>query len=406
MRPCAKIAHRPNPLARLRDCCAACPVGEQSDGAGREGDPSVAIVIETDAELLTPVEMARADALTIASGLPGSVLMENAGRAVADACLDLLAGGKRVAVFCGPGNNGGDGLVAARLLRDAGCEVRLGLLGPERRSAATPRGGRRLDRRRCSAGRGRTGRCRCCYRRALRGWPVARSRRRGQACGRADDAAGRPVVAIDIPSGIDGTTGAERGASPVATVTVTFFRASPVITSIPARPAEAFCWSATSASRLRCWRPSGRALASTGRQAGSHGIRGRRPTATSTSAAMRWCFRAARPIRVRHAWRRGRRCASERGWSRSSAGRCHGGQCRPSHGRDAAAGRWAGGSRRYLADAPECSGPRAGSRVGDATRALVEAALTTAPEQPDTNARRACVLDADALTASPATPRR
>src|SRR5665811_2236133 len=70
-------------------------------------------------ELLTNAEMAEADRLTIAGGRAGIELMENAGRAVADAAGALLQG-RRVVVVAGPGTNGGDGCVAARPLAERG----------------------------------------------------------------------------------------------------------------------------------------------------------------------------------------------------------------------------------------------------------------------------------------------
>src|SRR5450830_946874 len=75
-------------------------------------------------ELLTNAEMAEADRLTIAGGMAGIELMENAGRAVADAAGALLQG-RRVVVVAGPGNNGGDGFVAARQLAERGYAVRV-----------------------------------------------------------------------------------------------------------------------------------------------------------------------------------------------------------------------------------------------------------------------------------------
>ena len=78
-------------------------------------------------EVLTTAEMERADRLTIAAGTPGFALMLSAGQAVAETARDLVEDGP-ILVVVGPGNNGGDGFVAAAELAAQGREVSVSLI--------------------------------------------------------------------------------------------------------------------------------------------------------------------------------------------------------------------------------------------------------------------------------------
>lgn len=186
-------------------------------------------------EVLTTSEMERADHLTIAAGRPGFALMLSAGQAVAEAAMDLAEEGP-IVVVAGSGNNGGDGFVAAAELAARGREVSVVLLC-ERDSLQGDAAS------------------------AARGWKYPVLPFNPQALGKpaliidalfgaglnrpvrgepeemieAINANGAPVLAVDLPSGINGTTGFVMGAAVRATETVTFFRRKPAHLLLPGR---------------------------------------------------------------------------------------------------------------------------------------------------------------------------
>lgn len=187
-------------------------------------------------ELLTTAQTREADARTMQAGTPGYTLMQRAGAACADAAERLLAGRTRVLVIAGPGNNGGDGFVAARLLAARGRSVTVALLGD--------RAALRGDAAQAAAdwsglvhalGDADPGSAEVILD-ALFGAGLARDLdgEARQAVERVN-AAGRPVLAIDVPSGIDGDTGQVRGAAVRATATVTFVRRKPGHLLFPGR---------------------------------------------------------------------------------------------------------------------------------------------------------------------------
>ncbi len=191
-------------------------------------------MLKSTTALLDVHQMAEADRLTIAAGKSGEVLMENAGASVAREIVKRWSP-RRVTVLCGPGNNGGDGFVAARHLADAGWAVRLALLGPREHL----KGEARIHAARWS------GAVEPLVPAALDGAELVVDAIFGAGLSRALEgpaaeslaAAARqtaPIVAIDVPSGVMGDTGEALGAV-AAVLTVTFFRKKPGHLLLPGR---------------------------------------------------------------------------------------------------------------------------------------------------------------------------
>jgi NAD(P)H-hydrate epimerase len=180
---------------------------------------------------VTAKEMRRLDALAIRSGILSLTLMENAGRRVAEAAIRFLKrpSGKRVVVVAGKGNNGGDGLVAARYLKQRGARVEVLLLSGRdalRDDAKTNL--ERFERRK--------GIVRFPGRYDLKDLSKADlildaifgTGLSSEVAGEAAEAieainrSGKPVIAVDVPSGLDSDTGRIHVTAVRAALTVTF----------------------------------------------------------------------------------------------------------------------------------------------------------------------------------------
>jgi hydroxyethylthiazole kinase-like uncharacterized protein yjeF len=174
-------------------------------------------------EVLSVAQMNAADRFAMAAGVPGSLLMQRAGEAVARE-LERRWTPRPVAVLCGPGNNGGDGFVAAIALAQSGWPVRLALLG----SVAALRGDAKHHAQRW------TGNVESITPQVLEGAELVVDALFGSGLSRPLDSQltdmlsaaarrGLPIVAVDVPSGVMGDSGENLGAT-AAVCTVTFHR--------------------------------------------------------------------------------------------------------------------------------------------------------------------------------------
>ncbi len=174
--------------------------------------------------------MARVDAAAPGLGVPGITLMENAGRAVARAIQSRFRPCRTV-VLCGPGNNGGDGYVVARLLARDGWPVSVAAMAAPRAGSDAALAHARWRGPNVAFAREETARSDLTID-AVFG--AGLSRDLDPSTAGILRAAGR-IVAVDVPSGLDGATGVARGAAPHAALTVTFFRLKPGHLLLPGR---------------------------------------------------------------------------------------------------------------------------------------------------------------------------
>ena len=346
--------------------------------------------------VLTTGETAANEQRAMAAGTPGIVLMERAGAAAAVLCRSFNP--RSVAILCGPGNNGGDGFVVARHLADAGCSVAVFVLDPE----AAWRGDAADARRRWSGDVTPPGSF------APDDFDLVVDALFGAGLSRplegtaADlitrtNVSGTPVVAIDMPSGVDGTTGAVGGPAIRAVETITFGTAKPGHYLYPGRGLRG----RLTVDRIGLDLPAGQ-------------------QGTFRNAPSLWLDQYPWPEPDGHKYTRGHAVVVSGGVSHTGAARLAARAClrvgaglvtlaTPAEALAVNASHLtavmvrvadsAAGLADVLGDARRNGvvlGPGLG--VGDGTRDLVAAALAPCPERPASPRARACLLDADALT--------
>jgi hydroxyethylthiazole kinase-like uncharacterized protein yjeF len=185
--------------------------------------------------LLSVAQMNEADRLTMASGTPGSLLMQRAGEAVAREVARRWTRPRPITVLCGPGNNGGDGFVAAIALAQSGWPVRVALLGELR----ALRGDAELYAKRWTGG------VEPLSAQVIEGAELVVDALFGSGLSRPLDAQvvdalglaarrGVPLIAVDVPSGVMGDSGESLGAA-AAVCTVTFAAKKPGHLLLPGR---------------------------------------------------------------------------------------------------------------------------------------------------------------------------
>ncbi|AMY00602.1 bifunctional ADP-dependent NAD(P)H-hydrate dehydratase/NAD(P)H-hydrate epimerase [Mesorhizobium ciceri] len=187
-------------------------------------------------ELLSPAEMSEADRLTIAAGpADGIGLMRRAGGAVAAEVLKRYPSAKHIHVLCGPGNNGGDGYVVARILAGSGVGTSVWASGAPRpkSDAALAAAECPIKPRPLSDFDAKPG---SIVIDALYGAGLSKPLS-GDAAKAIDTvtALSLPVVAVDLPSGVSGRSGDILGRAFRAEVTITFARKKPGHLLLPGR---------------------------------------------------------------------------------------------------------------------------------------------------------------------------